>query len=207
VLESEHVVLVHRLRLLVARGPGARLGLETATLIIRIVQLGERVRHLASGDVELEAVRHLGVVRVSPRQRRDFHRIPQNEGRGDELVLRERLEQLEEHLSRAPIFLRRESSSGGERAQRRFRSEVLITSSGVATHRVDQREPLPRRREIDLAISPAQPQTTRDPPREIAEELLGDFHEPPIVRIRQVELEERELGVVLRRHALVAKHP
>src|SRR5437879_9883062 len=56
VLEGADVVLVHRVRLLVAAATRAQLLLEARALLVGVVQLEEAVRDLAAGDVELEAV-------------------------------------------------------------------------------------------------------------------------------------------------------
>ena len=54
-------------------------------------------------------------------------------------------------------------------------------------------------------LPPPQAQAPGDLAREHAEEIFGDLHEPPVVRVRHVELEQRELGIVLRGHSFVAK--
>ena len=63
VFERAHVVLVHRVRFLVAGGPIGQLRLEAAALLDRIVELAEGVGHFEAADVELESLDRVGIVR------------------------------------------------------------------------------------------------------------------------------------------------
>src|ERR1700674_398257 len=65
----------------VSSSPGARLVDEPGALVIRVVQLGEGIRDLFTGDEELEPVRQSRVASASPRQRRDLDRVTEDEGR------------------------------------------------------------------------------------------------------------------------------
>src|SRR3989454_1766254 len=64
VLEGGEEVLVHRMGLLVPRGPSPRLVFEPASLVIGIVQLRERVGDLLAGEEELEAIGQPRVARA-----------------------------------------------------------------------------------------------------------------------------------------------
>src|SRR6267142_2790543 len=70
VLERMDVVFVHLVRFDVASGAVLQLGLEPATLLRRIVQLAEGIRHLDAVDIQLEPLDRVGVVGPLLRQRR-----------------------------------------------------------------------------------------------------------------------------------------
>ena len=80
------------------RGRRARrsceLRLEPPALLVRIVQLAEGVGHLEAADVELEALDRVGIVRLLLRQRRHLGREVVDEGRLNQPILAERLEDL-----------------------------------------------------------------------------------------------------------------
>src|SRR5258708_14673064 len=69
VLERGEEVFVHRMRLLIPGGAGARLVNEPGSLVVRVVELGEGIRDLLAGDEELEAIRQSRVRRAAPCQR------------------------------------------------------------------------------------------------------------------------------------------
>jgi len=56
-------------------------------------------------------------------------------------------------------------------------------------------------------LAPGQPQRALERLGELHEQRLGELHQVGVVRVRLVELEHRELGVVLRRDPLVAEAP
>src|SRR5256714_475111 len=94
VFQRRDEVLIHRVRLLIAGGASPRLVFEAGPLVIRIVELGERVGDLLAGDEELEAVGQPWVAGTPSGQGGDLDRMPENEGRLDERVLHQLLEKL-----------------------------------------------------------------------------------------------------------------
>ena len=109
VFERADVVLVHHVGFEVAGGPAGDLGLEPAPLLGRIVELAERVGDFEAADVELEALDGLGVVRLLLRERRHFGRKVVDEGRLDEIVLVQPLEDLGRDPPGAPPGVQLES--------------------------------------------------------------------------------------------------
>src|SRR5437879_2357575 len=87
VFECGEEVLVHRMRLLIARGASPRLVFEPASLVIGIVQLRERVGDLLSGEEELEPVGQPRVAGAPACERRHFDRVSEHERRLDQRVL------------------------------------------------------------------------------------------------------------------------
>ena len=65
------------------------------------------------------------------------------------------------------------------------------------SHRVADRETPPRRGELDLDAVPRDGRPAGNLARELADELLREVHQVLVARVRLVELEHRELGVVL----------
>src|SRR5712691_12081273 len=79
IFERGEEVLVHGMRLLVARGARPRLVFEASSLVIGLVKLGEGVGDLLAGDEELEPIRQPRVRGAPPGQRRDLDGMSQNE--------------------------------------------------------------------------------------------------------------------------------
>src|SRR6202048_1136739 len=94
VFERGEEVLVHRMRLFVACRARPRLVFEAAALVIRIVELRKRVGDFLAGDEELEPIGQPWVTGATPGERRHLHGVPEHEGRLDQRVLDELLEQL-----------------------------------------------------------------------------------------------------------------
>ena len=86
VLERADVVGVVVHRFFVARGFRFRLLLEARRLVLGVVELGETIGDLASGDVELEAVGDLRMRVVASRERRYLGGVVDDEGRLGERV-------------------------------------------------------------------------------------------------------------------------
>src|SRR3954453_11284429 len=87
VFERRDVILVERLRLLVAGGARQHLRLEAGALIERVVQFGEGVGDLPAIDVGLEALDKPRIVAVGLGERRDIAREACHMDRLDQLVL------------------------------------------------------------------------------------------------------------------------
>src|SRR6185312_14556362 len=87
VLQRLQEVLVERLRLLVAGAQQLLLLLEATPLLVRVVQLAERVGELDAADKSLEALddSRLGAMRL--RERRQLYGIVEDEGGLHELRL------------------------------------------------------------------------------------------------------------------------
>src|SRR3989449_11486813 len=94
VLEGPQEILVEQLGLLVPSGTQPRLLLEAAPLLLRVVQLAERVRDLALLDEELPALDTRGVSPLELRERRERHGIVEHERR----LHQRRLDIVLEHL-------------------------------------------------------------------------------------------------------------
>ena len=209
VFERADVVLVHRVRFGIARGPFGQLRLEAAALLGRIVQLAERVRHLESADVQLEPLDRVGIVLPLLGQRRDFGRKVVDERRLDELVLPQVLEDLGRDLPGTAPSARCNAEPFGEGP----RAVEARSSSASTARRAAARPPPPPHgaatgagtaRARSIVCSPNG--TCSDPAaaaRHERQQLLGELHEHLIVHVGPIELEHRELGVVLRRDALI----
>src|SRR6185436_7500039 len=98
VFHRAQIVLVHSRRFLVAGRAQPSLRFQPPALIERIVQLTERVRHLLAVGKKLEAFGQLWITPLWFRQRRELHRIIDDESRLDQLRLDQSLKNLVEHL-------------------------------------------------------------------------------------------------------------
>ncbi len=72
-------------------------------------------------------------------------------------------------------------------------------------HRVLERDARPRRRQADRLPLVGERLAARDLARQLDEQRLGQRHQVLVRRVRLIELEHRELGVVLARQPLVAE--
>ena len=142
VLERADVVLVHLVRLEVAARAVLQLRLEPPALLDRIVQLAEGVGHLEAADVELEALDRVRIVRLLLRERRDFGRKVVDEGRLNQPVLAERLEDLGRDLARAVRRLR----PRGRAAARAPAAALAVAQVGVGDRRGPAAPTRPRAR-------------------------------------------------------------
>ncbi len=70
---------------------------------------------------------------------------------------------------------------------------------------VDDREPLERLRQVERTALVGRRRAAGRLHRGVADQRLGEVHQPAVVGVRGVELEHRELGVVPRAHAFVAE--
>src|SRR5262249_16377149 len=81
------VVFVHRMRFEVALRATRELRAEAPPLLIRIVELAERVRDLETADVQLETLYRVPVVRLLLRERRHLRRKIVDERRLNQALL------------------------------------------------------------------------------------------------------------------------
>src|SRR5438034_2960655 len=84
VLERAQKILVQGVGLLFARLPPGSLRLEPLALVEGVIQLGERVGDLLSGDVEFEPVGQRRVSILPACERGQLGRVVRNEGRLDQ---------------------------------------------------------------------------------------------------------------------------
>src|SRR5262245_17633146 len=105
-LERLDVDLVVGLGLLVAPGGLLRLRLEAAALLVRVVQLCERVRDLNAADERLPAFHQPRLAAMPLREGRELHRVVEDEGRLDQPGLNLLREQAVDQLSPALLRVR-----------------------------------------------------------------------------------------------------
>src|SRR5215469_7631183 len=206
VFERAYVVGVVEHRLLVALVLARHLCTKARRLILRIVELGEAVGDLAAGEEELEAVgdERIGIVR--PRQRRHLGRITVHEGRIQQRALGGLLEQRNLQAARAVLALEADTellaafAQVGYIAQRQRIDVGVVLDDGLLDG-----EPAERLAQIVGTSLVGDLLRAVQRVGETAGGFLDPVHEVAVVGVRQVQLEHRELGIVLGRHALVAE--
>ena len=212
VLERPDVVLVHGVRLGVALRALGELRLEAAALLGRIVELAEGVGHFEAADVELEALDGVGIVRALLRQRRDLGREVVDERRLDQLML----PRAARRSRWPPCRRRRPATTSMPRRPAIARAESTLRSSSVDTVTPSRRDASSAaacrsdsRRNGACRLISCSPNVSCSVPIGGAgherQQLLGEAHQHLVVHVGPVELEHRELGVVLRRDPLVAE--
>ena len=201
-LERADIVLVEPVRLVVAPRRELRLLAEARKLVDRIVELAVGVGQLALPDEELEAVHQRGVLPLPLGERRELDRKVHDERRLDQRRLDEPLEELLPDPPRGSV-----GRLDALRASRlRERSRLGLGCHPRAQRRrepVEERQPPPRRREVDGVFSPAEREAPAERLGELGEQRLRQLHEVGVVGVRLVELEHREFGIVLGRDPLV----
>src|SRR5690606_32538395 len=142
-----------------------------------------------------------------PRERRDFGWIMRDEDRAAQLRLDELLEELELHLARAVLRAKLDAVALAERGERLAVPEPLLRQRVSEAAELEQRvlEPEPRKRpaEVEALALVFDVRRAEHRPRRLAHELLRERHHVLVVRVRLIELEDRELGVVARRQPFV----
>ena len=102
IFERAQKIFVDEMGFFVTRGALRGLRFKSLALVERIVQLGEGVRDLPPGDVQLEAIGQRGVGILSTGQRRNLYGIVGNEGRLLQIGLDRLFEDLvENYMERA----------------------------------------------------------------------------------------------------------
>jgi hypothetical protein len=176
--------------------------LEPSPLLVGIVELGERVRDLDPADERLPALDQPVLGAVPLRERRQLHRIVEHERGLDQLRLDELREQSVDELSPSLGLVRLRVHRGGELLAARPGGEI---HARALEDRVPERDPPPRRGEIDLLAVALDPGRAQHPLRDRGDEVLGSLRRVEVVGIRLVPLEHRELRVVLLGDPLVAE--
>ena len=201
VRERLHVVRVALLGLGVAARALLGLHREPLPLLLGVVQLGERVPELHPADVELEPLRDRRVVVGRPRERRQLDRIVVEDRRLDQARLDVGRDRLVDELRPGPILRDLDAPLGQALLQL-----VEVTRPQVGRRElVDEPHALPRRLEVDLVPlegDAGRPDRLR---RHELDQPLHPGHRVPVVGVRLVPLELRELRVVLVADALVAE--
>src|SRR3954447_388547 len=198
VLQSENEVLVVGRRFVVAAFPILDLFLETGPLVVRIVQLGERVRELHSAGESLEPLGDALQRAVTLGERRQLDRVVHQEGRVDQLGLDELREQRVDELRPVLVRVEREVLFARRGQQGLLVARGVYVEARLLEDRLAQRHALPRARPVDLA-------RVLDLRRDVRDELLQLVGDVVVVGVRLIPLEHRELGLVLAREALVAE--
>ncbi|SAK91568.1 hypothetical protein AWB82_06493 [Caballeronia glebae] len=206
--ERANVIGVEVHRFLVAGILLIDLLLETRGLVFRIVQLRKAVGDLAAGDEQLETLRDARLRIRCARERRHFDRIVDDIRRLPQLRFRRLFEQRE---------LQRTDTRIQELGLRRIHAELLqfrAQERGVGQLRVGvlrrellngliDRQTMKRLGEIELASLIHDGRGAERIDRGLADQLLGEVHQPAVIGVRGVELHHREFRVVTRRHAFV----
>src|SRR5256885_2725948 len=204
VFERGEEVLVHGMRLLVARSAGPRLVLEPASLVIRIVELRKGVGDLLTGEAELEAVGQPWVSGSPPGQRRDLDRVSKDECRLHQRVLNQLLEQLGDESAPSQPGLGIDVVLLDQALERRHigLAHVLTDDRADRLHHFD---PFERPRERDFLTLVLDRGRALHPLDQVNHERLGQLHHALHVGVGLVELEHRVLRAMPLIHALVAE--
>ena len=206
VLQRAHVVRVVEHRFLVAGALARHLLAEPGGLVVGIVQLGESVRQLAPADEELEAVGDERVRVVAPRERRDFRRVGIDEGRLGQAVLRGLLEDLDLQLAGTVRGVGLDPEPRADLPQVIGIPQPRPLDARVEVHHeVLDRHAAERGAEIVGLSLVGNPPRAEHRVRDALEDALDQVHQVAVIRVGLVELQHRELGVVLRRETLVAE--
>ena len=175
---------------------------EPLLLVNGVVQFREGVRQFPACDEELEALDEIRIVFAALREGRYVRGIIGDKGRLDELRLHHSLEYLVQELPEGLAALQVCAELFGVvPGLARVRED--IRSDPGFTQRVEEADPLPRRRKVYGMSFVFHHRRTEHFLCNSADHLLRHLDKVAIVRIGHVELEHGELGIVPGRDALV----
>ncbi|ABA50357.1 Hypothetical protein BURPS1710b_2724 [Burkholderia pseudomallei 1710b] len=208
VFERADVVGVEEHRLFVARVLLLDLLPEARGLVFGVVQFREAVRDFAAGDEQLEALgdaRHR--VRFA-RERRHLDRVVDDEGRFPQLRFGGFLEERELQRADAGVQERRLRDVDAQAlefaAQERVVRQLTVrVVRCVFLDRLRDRQATERLGEIELAALVPDRRGAERVDGRLADQPLGEVHQPAVIGVRGVELHHREFRIVARRHAFV----
>src|SRR5581483_3614291 len=203
VLERRQEVLVHRVGLLLALAPGLGLDLEASSLLVGIAELGVGRDELHAGDHEVGVLDEPGSGAVRAGKGRDLSWQVEHPRRLPEVAFHDLLVQLEHDLARAPGGMDEDPARACELAEVGA-VERDVLPHGLA-HELEHGDPAPGRLEVELAIPVREPQRAADGHGRLADEDLAELHHRDVVGVGLVDLEHRELGVVLAVDPLVSE--
>ena len=206
VLERHHEILVERMSLLVAGEPLRHLLLELRPLLDRIGQLREGRAELHPTDDDVEVLREPRVGAMRPGERRDLPREVADERRSEVSWLPPASRTSPARSSRRPMQDRASHVVSGRHLGevRAIQRDLLSGDIGDGTQHRDTAEGCG---EVQLAFAEREGERTVDGERARPDQILGDPHHRLVVAVRLVQLEHRELRVVLAVDALVAEVP
>ncbi len=205
VLESTDVVVVKAHGLVVAHALRLNLSMETLSLIDGVVELGEGVGVLVADDEQLETLGQLGVVGLLLGKRAHLERVVDDEGRLDELLLGNGLENLSDKLALAPSLLGMTAvllEDGNQLFAAALEADLFAGAFACKLHHGGN---APVASQIDLLTLVLDLQGAAGGHSCSLDVALGELHHAVQVGEGLVSLHGGELGVVVRVHALVAE--
>ena len=182
------------------------LSAEARGLIVGVVELREAVAGFATGDVKLKAFRDLGVFIRSTRERRDFRRVVEDEGRFDQFRFGRFFKEgdLQGTETGVDRDFRLEASEFGAKELGVFEVFGLVVRA-VLLHRFNGRQTREGLREVDFLPLVGEHRGARRFDRDFAQQSFGEIHLIAIRPVGRVELHHREFGVVTDRDTFVAE--
>src|SRR5690606_9990435 len=138
----------------------------------------------------------------APRERRALGRTVRDENRAAQLRLDELLEELELQLARAVLRAKLDAIALAQRSEHDAIAEVVlrqrVTEPAELEQRVLESDTRERLAEVETLALVLDVRRVEQRPRGLAHELLRERHHVLVVRVRLVELEDREFRVMAR---------
>ena len=199
-------VLVRVVRLFIARRCQCVLRLEALALVNRVVQLGVGVAHLSAVDEELKALHIIRVVRLLLRERRNLNRVVGHEGRLNHVLLAEGLKEEVQNIASLVSLLECDALLLRDSSRLFEGLDCREIDAAVLLDRLAHRDAAEGLLEVNLGAAVHNLRAAVYLARHVAEHVLGEVHHSLVVRVRLIELHQRELGVVAGIQALVPEH-
>ena len=177
---------------------------KTSALIVRIVELGERVRELAPRDEKLETLGEPRCFGVFLRERRCLDGIAIHECGLDQPLFHKSVERRIQKLAAGLRFLDIEANAFCDFA-RLFICAIGEIRAGVLLDGIQHRQPAPGRRQINGRPLIDNFACVKKLLRTRVKQVFAEFHHIVHIGVSLVELNGREFGVMLDGHALVAE--
>src|SRR5581483_4866729 len=202
-------VLVHRMRLHIARRQLRCLRLEPLALVQRVVDLGEGVAEFLRREVDLKAAGQARIVGMLLGQRRRFNREIRDERRLDQMRLRVLLMQLLNQATQRGFLLqiKRNADAPAGGLGRFQRCQLFWRDARIAPNTFEYRQARPgTQREVYRLSLVGEGRRAVDRLADGEIHLLHELHHVFQVSVSLVEFHQSELRIMASIYALIAEN-
>ena len=204
-LERVEEVLIGVVRLLVARGKCLFLRLEALSLIDRVIELGVRVAHFPAVHVHLEAENLARMLRILLRERGDLDRMTCDKCRLNQLVLDKCVEEQVQDVADLVSLLELDIVLLRHGARLIERLDLIEVDAAVLLYGLCHRHLRERLAEVDFISLVDDLRRAVDLLADRAVHVLSKLHHAVVIRVRLIELHQRELRIVLHVEAFISE--
>ena len=179
---------------------------KACTLVNRIVKLGVCVAHLPTVHKHLETLNVFGIVGLLLGKGRDLDGMVHNEGRLNEMLLNEVLEEEVENVALGVAILVVNALFVSNLACLLKSADLLEVNAGILLYGVNHGDALEGLAEIHCNTVVNDGGGAENLFCHVAEHILGEIHHSVVVGVRLVKLHQRKFGIVSCVKSLVSEY-